>query len=227
MNIKEKLKAALLAKGLKEGLSDFINITSEDQIEGVINSLTPTQDDELDFKKVLSSTEFSSYLSSNGLDKVLEGSKSLQSEFDKKVTKGIKTFKQKFVKDELEEDDDNTTAETGDSQTLKLINELKQELKAIKDGNSKSKTLDSAKELFSKSKSLSKLPERIQQRYLNSIDFEGGSSLDDQIKEFEEEAGELRLSGIRTNPGLPTGGTPPEDSKASTEEVNSIVDKLM
>lgn len=230
MKFLKKLKAALKAKGLSEELADFINIDSEDQIEEVIEKLQTQDDDgELDFNKILASKEFTEFVNKNGLEKVLSNSKALQAGFDKKVTKGINTFKKKFLKDELEEDeeDDDLKGKKGDDDDMpSWAKKMNEKMESIISGNKKSKTMDEAKELFSKSKTLKKLPEKIQNRYLNSIELDSDTSLEDQIKEFEAEAGELKLGSTSRSGGLPMGDDI-DDSKATEKEVEDVVGDLL
>lgn len=148
----EKLKKALKKAGLAEELANYINITTEGEIEGVIASLqNPTQSSELDFAKILGSEEFSKFVNENGFDKVLELSKGIQSGHDLKVTQGIRTATEKFLKG-LNPDDSNILSnnrQKGDdvpSWAKSLMNDI-QEIKA---GNQKELKLEKADTLMGK-----------------------------------------------------------------------------
>lgn len=223
--MKEKLKKALKAAGLNEGLADFINITSEDQIEGVVNMAKSTQQStELDFNKVLSSTEFSNFVEKEGFDKVVEISKPLQSGHDKKVTAGITTFKDKYFKDidPSKGKEGKTEPGEGDSETLKLVKELKKEIEGLKNNNQQSDKLAQATEVFKKSKVI---PEKLQKKWGNRIDFDSETSIEDQVKALEDEYTESYqdLVGESFGKGLPTGG-PTGGAKASDEEVDELAE---
>lgn len=232
MTLLEKLKEALKLKGLNEGLADLIKIDSEDQIDGVVSQLTATQNqDSLDFEKIISSSEFTNYVTKNGFDAVLKHSKTLQSEHDKKVSSGIKTFKDKYFKKIDGEDDDDGDDETKGKGKMGNPNDAPEWAKALiskVESLEKEKTttgkLSQAKDLFSKSEKLQKLPEKVRNNWFNRINVESETSFEDQIKSLEEEATELKLiSG--TSKGLPMGGG--SDDKPSEKEVNEIVDSIV
>ena len=194
MTIKEKLKKALKEAGLNEGLADVINITTEDQIEGVIAQLKPTQQpsqEELDFAKIVTSSEFSQFVEKNGFDKVLEMSKTLQSEHDKKVTKGVQTFKEKFMKtldpneggegQENPETDPNSEMPEWFKPFASKINESQKEIE------SKSK-LEKAREVLKGSN----IPQEFHEKVIGRYSLESDESFEDQTKKFETEITEYQ-----------------------------------
>ncbi|MBS9774588.1 MAG: hypothetical protein KGV59_05460 [Tenacibaculum sp.] len=221
--LKEKLKEALKKAGLNEGLADVINITSEDQIEGVVNSLQP-QNPTLDFSAVLQSKEFATYVQQVGFDKVLEQSKTLQSEHDKKVTKGVETFKSKFLKT-LTPDDGQGGNEPkpnqGDDvpawakQLMDTVSNLSQE-------KARATKLEQAQAVISKSK----LPEKFQKKWINRIDLESETPFEEQIKGLEEEYTDLQKDFVGANArrGLPSGGI--SDTTVTDEQAEAIVDEM-
>ena len=209
MTIKEKLKEALKKAGLNEGLADVINIATEDQIEGIVTQLKSTQQpsrEELDFAKIVTSSEFSEFVEKNGFDKVLELSKTLQSEHDKKVTKGVQTFKEKFMKTldpnkggEGEQDpkiDPNSEMPEWFKPFASKINESQKEIE------SKSK-LEKAKEVLKGSS----IPEKFHESIIGRYNLESDESFEDQTKKFETELTEYQqfFIGETSGKGLPFG----------------------
>ena len=93
--LKEKLKKALIKSGFNEELAEIINVTSEGQIDDIISQLKESQSSEkdgVDFNEILKSEAFEDFVKESGFDKVIDFSKTLQSEHDRKVTKGIATY---------------------------------------------------------------------------------------------------------------------------------------
>lgn len=218
--ILEKLKAALRAAGLSEELANHINITSEDQIQGIVASLKPTStDQELDFKKVLASQEFSKYVADNGFDNVLKLSKSLQSEHDKKVTQGVHTFKQKFLKD-LDPEGNPTPGTDTSNDTPEWAKALISKVDALETKGQQSSKLEQVQSLMK----TSKLPDNIQKRWLSRIQLESETPFTDQIKSLEEEHEELFKGHVLNNSGngLPIGGG--SDGEVTDSEVADIFD---
>lgn len=227
--LKQKLKEALKAAGLKEGLVDLINITSEDQIEGIVNSLKSTQSPEdvtPDFNKILGSQEFADYVTTNGFDKVVTLSKPLQREHDKKVTAGIKTFSDKHFKQINEENIDGMnpdgTPKTNDDMPAwakTLIDKV--------DGIEKSKTTESKLEQARAVLNASKvLPDHLKKSWESRLQLESETSFEDQVKGFDAEYSETHKSivGNNVDSGLPLGGG--SDKKVSDEEVGDLVEGL-
>lgn len=217
--LKEKLKEALKKAGLDEGLADVINITEESQIEGVINSLKP-QETTIDFQAILQSKEFATFVQKNGFDKVLDFSKTLQSEHDKKVTKGVNTFKEKFLKGLTPDDGNKNTPNDNEmpawaKQMMETVNNLS------KDKATASK-LEQAKNVISNSK----LPEKFQNKWLDRIDLESEKSFEDQIKELEDEYTEFQKDFVSENAGrgLPSGGV--SDDEVTDELAQDIVNQM-
>lgn len=234
MKYKKKLQKALKEAGLSEALAEFITIESEDQIEAVVEQLTQKEEsDELDFKKVLASKDFSEFVTENGIDEILKTSKTLKSEYDRKVSTGIKTFKKKFLKDEIDvdEDDDEDVDEgkkggKNDGDMPKWAKKLMEKVDGLEKGSETKSKKEQAKALFSKSETLQNLPEKLQGKWLDRINLDSETSFEDQIKGLEEEVTELGIAkGSTENPGLPTGGKPSKD-KASAE-VLKVVDSMI
>jgi hypothetical protein len=224
----EILKAALKKAGLSEELAKFITITEESQIEGVITSLKSTQNpDDVtpDFNKILGSQEFAEYVTKNGFDNVVKLSKSLQSEHDKKVTAGIKTFSDKHFKKINGENDDDMNPD-GTPKTPKTGDEMPAWAKILMekvDGIEKSKTtetkLEKAKASLIASKSI---PDNLKEKWIGRINLESETSFDDQVKELETEYTETFKAyvGKGSGKGLPIGNQ--QTGEASIEDVKEI-----
>jgi len=219
--LKKKLKKALKSVGLNEGLADLINITSEDQIEGVINQLKQPQDDEseLDFEEILKSEAFEEYVQENGFDKVLESSKTLQSEHDRKVTKGIATGLDNFLKKKggkSKEGDDRSNSKTDDD-TPDYVKVIMDRLDNIENGNKKSEFAEKVTEAVKNSK----LPNNLKTKWASRV-VEGDVSIEKQVKALEDEHQEMyqEFVGHNAGSGLPTGGG--SNDKVSDEEIEEI-----
>ena len=100
--INQKLKEALKKAGINEGLADLINITAENQIEGIVNQLksTQTEDSELDYSLIIKSKGFTDYIKKKGgFTKFIEETPILKSGHDSAVTNAINTNKRKILKE--------------------------------------------------------------------------------------------------------------------------------
>ncbi len=231
--LKQKLKDALKLAGLSEGLADFISITEESQIEGVINSLKPTQNPEEvtpDFNKILGSEEFANYITKTGFEKVIELSKPLKSGHDKKVTEGIKNNQEKYFKQINPENKEEMNPE-GTPKTPKSNDEMPAWAKTLMekvDGFEKSKTTESKTEQAKKAITSSKIiPDNLKVKWLKRIDLESETSFEDQVKELEAEHTETytKVVGGASGSGLPVGGQ--STGEATDSEVEEIVDNLI
>lgn len=225
--LKEKLKKALKKAGLKEELAENINITSESQIEGIVISLQSTQnaDTTLNFTEILGSAEFTEFITKTGFDGVLKLSKPLQSEHDKKVTSGIKTFQEKYFKTINGEDDDDGN-ETDDGNKMPAwAKALMEKVDGIEKSKTKESKLEQAKAAILKSESL---PDNLKEKWLSRIQLESETSFEDQVKALETEHQEIHTSIVGDNAGggLPVGGQS-DKGEASKEDVDAIVGNLI
>lgn len=224
--LKKKLKKALKKAGLNEGLAELINITSEDQIDDIVNQLKETQssdDDELDFEEILKSEAFEEFVQESGFDKVLDFSKTLQSEHDRKVTKGIATGLDNFLKKKggkSKEGDSKSNSKTDDD-TPDYAKAILERLEKIENGNKKSEFSEKVTEALKNSK----LPDSLKTKWASRV-IEGDVSIEKQVKALEEEQEELYKTFVGENAGsgLPSGG--PSDKKVSDEEVGELVEGL-
>jgi hypothetical protein len=206
--LKEKLKAALKAAGLNEELAETINITSEAQIEGAVLGLQSTQStQELDFNTVLGSSEFARFVTKSGFDNVIKLSKSLQSEHDKKVTAGIKTFQEKWLKKANGEGDPGEGGEGSQQQNGDMpawAKQLMDKVDSFEKMKTKTSKLEQAKETLKKSTILN---DALKNSWASRIDLESETSFEDQVKVLETEFQELHTAivGDASGKGLPFG----------------------
>lgn len=226
MNLKEKLKEALRKEGLNEELADLVAITEEAQIEGIVTKLKPQEADPQapDFSNILSSEAFSKYVSENGFQKVLETSKALQSEHDKKVQAGIKTFSEKYFKklNNEDEEEDKTKQSTKDGEQIPAwAKALVDGLNEIKQKEQKQAQASTLNELLSKSK----LTSGNRTRWANRVDLNSNTTLEEQVKALEKEQDDLTAELYGNTKGLPTGGQP--SKAASNDEIDSVVNNLI
>lgn len=225
MTLLEKLKEALKKKGLDEGLANIVKIENESEIEGIVNSLASTQSgpQELDFSEVIKSEDFNKFFEKHGFDGLLKLNTKLQSEHDKRVTKGIQTRLEKFLKtkEDGSEGDDPKPTDVKKDDMPEWAKTLMQKIEGIEQEKSTQTKKEKAVEAFGKSK----LPEKLQQKWLNRIDLEN-EDYDAQIKGLEEEYTELQkeLGGSRYAPGLPMGGG--DVGKVSDDEIESITELM-
>lgn len=224
--LKKKLQKALKAAGLSEGLADVINITSEDQIQTIVDQLksgtTSDDDPEIDFEDVLKSEGFEEFVKTNGFDKVLELSKTLQSQHDRKVTTGIKNGLENFLKKKggnsnPKEDDDELDSGLGDD-APEWAKTLLKKVNGLEQNNSKSKFSDNVKEALKKSN----LPDLLKESWVNRI-VDGEVPIEKQLEALEKEHEEIQKSIIGDN----AGGGLPSGNKFSTEtEKLKEIDKM-
>ncbi|MBD0822634.1 hypothetical protein [Aestuariibaculum marinum] len=227
--LKEKLKKALKEAGLNEELAESINITSESQIEGIVISLQSTQNNptDPDFNQILGSQQFADFVAKTGFDNVIKLAKPLQSEHDKKVTAGIKTFQEKWLKKangETEEEDEDGKQPTGDNAVLSYLKKLESKIEEMEKSKTQTTKLDQAKAIIAKS---TVLTDALKEKWMRRIDLESETSFEDQVKELENEYQEMHTSivGDSSGKGLPTGGK--GKNEASDEEVGSLVNDLI
>lgn len=184
---KKKLKLALKKAGLDEGLADYISVENESDIAKIVNQLkgsvaSDDDDPEISPDEFVKSKAFTDYLEENGFDKLLTLNTKLQSEHDKKVTQGIKSFKSKVMGDEGQEgtkpkkDDVPDEAPEWFKPFAKTLVDLSKE-------KEKSTKMTKAQDALSKSK----LPKSIREKWASRIDPDSETSVDDQVKGLEEE----------------------------------------
>lgn len=226
--LKQKLIEALKKAGLNEGLADFITITEESQVEGVISSLQSTQNPDSvtpDYEKIVGSEGFGQWVKEKGFTKVIEISKSLKSGADSMVTQGVKTFSDKHFKQIT---DGNAGKEGNAQKTDDPVLDALQKISQRIDGLEQSKTTESKKEQAKKAISESKsLPDTVKEKWLSRIDLESETSFEEQVKGLETEYTEIHtgIVGSSSGKGLPLGVG--STGEVSDEEANDVVDSIV
>lgn len=231
--LKKKLKKALKEAGLSEGLAEVINITSEDQIETIVNQIKEGGSDDnpdLDFEDILQSEAFNEFVEENGFDAVIQLSKTLQSEHDRKVTKGIKNGLDNFLK--KKGGGKAKTTKGGDTNPdLEEENNIPAWAKALTekiDKLEKSKNQEDwsqrVKEALNKSQVL---PENLKTKWGSRI-VEGDIAIEKQVEALEKEYEEIHqehVGGI-SGGGLPTGGST-KKGEVPEDVIESVADRII
>lgn len=186
--LREKLIKALKNAGIDEGLADAMSDQSEEAVEKFINGLKPK---EPSIEEILGSEAFEKYIADGGFDKLLTVSKKAQSEFDRKTTKALNTFKQNLLGRKTEEDDDSDDDFSAGSQGAensglkKLIAQLSEKIDRLESRQTAESKREQAMGLLKKSK----LPQSVHEKWLSRIDLSGDMS--EQISNLETEYKEL------------------------------------
>jgi predicted RND superfamily exporter protein len=107
------------------------------------------------------------------------------------------------------------------------LDSVSTELNSIKTGKVIENKMENAKSLFAKSDILKKLPEKVQQRFLKTLELDNEDlTIEDQIAELEEENEEF-VQSLADSESV--AGTPPANtsaSKVSDEELTDIVGNM-
>jgi hypothetical protein len=107
------------------------------------------------------------------------------------------------------------------------LDSVSTELNSIKTGKVIENKMENAKSLFAKSEILKKLPEKVQQRFLKTLELDNEDlTIEDQIAELEEENEEF-VQSLADSESV--AGTPPANtaaSKVSDEELADIVGNM-
>ncbi len=196
--LREKLEQALEKKGLPKVLANFITITDESEIEGIINHLGELQKPQ----------EFDDYLKDNAEAK---------SEFDRRVTKAIETYKK-----------NNPGASSKENEQNKKGDETPEWAKAITDRLEKMEATQShgikvsnAKKLWQKSN----IPDSIKNSdswFQKLIDIDSETSIEDQI--IKAEADTIALKQDIINSSVSSSGIPNPigDKEATDAEIEEV-----
>lgn len=200
--LKNKLIATLESKGLGKGLADFITITDESEIEGIVSkaveSLKPTEKTK---EQKLADKE-------------------VQAEIDRRVTSALEKERAKVKEPEKKTDEPSETPEWAKA----LIDQnkaLTEKITAIEAGKiTESKQQQAQKAL----QSSEVLTDSIKSKWLNRIDLNSEVSFEDQVKGLETEFSELKQTVIDSTP---LSGSVPistgNNGKATEAEIDSII----
>lgn len=224
--LKEKLKKALIKSGFNEELAEIINVTSEGQIDDIISQLKESQSsekDSVDFNEILKSEAFEDFVKESGFDKVIDFSKTLQSEHDRKVTKGIATGLDNFLKKKggKSKNEGGKLNPEKDDDTPEWAKAIVKRLDDIETGSKKSDFSENVIEALKDSI----LPDSLKTKWASRV-IDGDVSIEKQVKALEQEHQDLHkeIIGENVGYGLPQGGR--LDKKVSDEEVEDLVKDL-
>ncbi|CAL2077660.1 conserved protein of unknown function [Tenacibaculum sp. 190524A02b] len=205
--LKKKLLAGLLAKGLPKELLAFITVTEESQVEGVLDKLEKlhkTKDEE-----------------PKSLDDFLKENPNAKSEFDRRVTKALNTQKRKKSKSKKSEEIDDPEEDEED-ETILLLKELQKEVIELKSSNSKNSKLSEAEKAWQDSE----LPKEIKEDdyfFKTFINVESETSIEDQIKTAIEKTTGFKQSIIDTNVGSKGFPNLVNDSEPTDDEISEYI----
>lgn len=198
--LKEKLITALKSAGMSEGLAEAFEEQEEGAINKFIDSIKPQTSTTIE--DVVKSSAFEKYLEENGLDGLLTNNKKAQSEFDKKVSKALSTFQKNLLGEEepakSKQKDVNVDSTSGASEeVLKMLQVMSEEIKTLKSEKQKDSKMENARKILNGSK----IPTKVQEKWLNRINFDAEKTIEDQVQELESEYIELVGENSSSNKG--------------------------
>lgn len=109
---------------------------------------------------------------------------------------------------------------------LKQNEKLASDLEAVKSGNILQTKKQTASQMFEKSEVLKGLKEELKPRWINRIDVDSETSIEDQIKELETEYAELVQVNADSNSYAGPAGTGSANNKPDESIVSEIVENL-
>ena len=129
--------------------------------------------------------------------------------------------------DEEEEEEDETAGMTPfEKKMLKSFGDLKSDIDSIKTGNVLQTKKQTASQLFEKSEVLKSLKPELKDRWVNRVDVNSETPIEDQIKELESEYSELVQVNADNNQYGGPAGVGSSNQKPDDAVVNSIVENL-
>jgi len=206
-------KANLSQKRLDTYVAKLAPKPADDADEAAVDAIINDYNDVIDFVAVAQEDDRT---------RTLEADKKKAE--DAAAAKGAKGGKKDG--EEEEEEDETEGLTPFEKKMLKSFGDLKSDIDSIKTGNVLQTKKQTASQLFEKSDVLSKLKEDLKPRWVNRIDVNSETSIEDQIKELETEYSELVQVNADNNQygGAAGGGNPGAtfDEKAMAEVVKSM-----
>jgi hypothetical protein len=194
--LKQKLEAGLEAQGLDKGLSKFITIKDEGEIQGALK-LLKLEEKPIDVKKALENKE-------------------VMKEIDRRVSQGIRTYKEKNPPVKPEKKDD----EPKDDENSKEIRALKEKLEALERKRTLSEKNSFANKLFKDAE----LPE-----YLRSSLVVSNDTTEDDISKSVESLKKSHAEHMQSflDKSIKAGGVPihTKKEKITEEEAKAFLIK--
>jgi len=129
-------------------------------------------------------------------------------------------------KDEEEEEQEPEGMTPFEKRMLKEFGALKSDLDSIKTGNVLQTKKQTASQLFEKSDVLKGLKDTLKSKWIDRINVDSETSIEDQIKDLETEYSELVQVNADNNQYGGAAGGGSNNSKPDEAIVNSIVDNL-
>lgn len=199
--LKNKLVAALKAKGLGEGIANLINISDESEIEGAINSLT-AQLPQLTKEQKLADKE-------------------VQSEIDRRVTMALEKQKGTPTPPAPKTDNDNTPEWA--KALIEQNKSLSEKINAIEQGKVTESKKSQALSLLKGSKVLT---DSIKSKWENRINLDSEVPFKDQIKGLEDEFTELQQTLVDATNLAGSSPMLKNSGSASDAELDEILNKI-
>lgn len=191
--LKLKLVNALKGAGMSEGLADSMTGLSEEQVNVFIAGL-PKPTAAPTIAEVIASPAFDQYLGQGGFDELLKTSKTAQSQFDKKVTKSLSTFKDNLLGKEQNTPPNGNPQPTaggqgqGDGDAPAWAQALISRMDNLENGIQAGKTQNTIDAALKSSK----LPANLHGHFGKLIDTNSETSVEDQIKALEKDFGGIK-----------------------------------
>ena len=196
--LRKKLELALSAKGLTKELANFISIEEESDIEGVVAKL-----------EKLHKTE-----KPKTLDDFLKDNPEAKSDFDRRMTKGIETYKKNTKKEQKPDEEDDDVVPEWAKKYIAKVEAV--EAKTLVDAK-----LSEAKKLWKDSEIPTEFKD---EKWFNRmIDVDSETSIEEQIKLALEETTKFRQEIVSKEIGDQGLPNPIGSGEASDEEIEDMV----
>lgn len=163
--LKEKLEKELEKAGLDKGLLMFINITKEDEIQGVIDNLTKLKTPTPTTEEILKSQD-------------------VQSEIDRRISEAKKKWEE--GKPEPPKPDDPPSGEITAESIAKIVAEAQKPLLEKLNGFEQNRTREGKISQARKALLESKIPEKNRDFYLDLYNPDSDTKIEDWVKQAEE-----------------------------------------
>lgn len=172
--------------------------------------------------------DFNEILSIEDIAKGDDRTRTLESEKKKaeELAAKNKSGKKPDPKEEEEEEEEPEGMTPFEKAMLKKFGDLKSDIDSIKTGTVLQNKKQTATQLFEKSEVLKGLKEELKPRWINRIDVESETSIEDQIKDLETEYSELVQINADNSDYAGPAGSGSSTTKPDDAIVNEIVENL-
>lgn len=202
--LKEKLELGLQAVGLDKGLSTFINIEKEEDVQGAIDNLLKLKTPQKSVEELIKDKE-------------------IQSEIDRRISEAKKSWESKLPEPPKKVEEGDTLDEKLAKLLDAKLSPLSEKLGAFEKNKAKEAKLAEARKLLS----VSKLPEAIREAKLKYLNTESEQPLSEWVKEQEEEHQIYHQALVDQGviSGAPEKGYKPH-TEMTESEAQAIVDRV-